>query len=358
MFPPIRFVEPVFLWLLCAPGLLLLMWTWQLARRRVDIHRHVKARILPVRERYPLTGGLAFWLCVILAMVAVIVALARPQARLTLVQRVGVDFIILQDGSTSMRVTDVRPDRWRRSTAWLRTFAETISWTDERVALALFAYRPAPQVRLTRDPNAFFFFLDHLTDEPPFRLEDNTSWDTNIEDGIAWGVRMIEKDEELYGQRRNVKAFVVLSDGQAWSGEVDKSLELARQHGIRIYVVGVGTTTGGLIPDLPPHPYDRRFLPIHSALDRPSLRAIADGGGGKYFELGVESDEVIALQLLADVQQRGGGTRREATYAELYWWFLVGAAGCLGLATALLRERTQLWCQLAGGVALLVVWLA
>ena len=106
---------------------------------------------------------------------------------------------------------------------------------------------------------------------------------------------------------------------------MDKALELARQHGIRIYVVGVGTTTGGLIPDLPPHPYDRRFLPIHSALDRPSLRAIADGGGGKYFELGVESDEVIALQLLADVQQHGGGTRREATYAELYWWFLVGA---------------------------------
>jgi class 3 adenylate cyclase len=53
---------------------------------------------------------------------------------------------------------------------WLRTFAETLSWTNERVALALFAYRPAPQVRLTRDPNAFFFFLDRLREQPPFGL--------------------------------------------------------------------------------------------------------------------------------------------------------------------------------------------
>ena len=59
----------------------------------------------------------------------------------------------------------------------------------ERVALALFASRAAPQVRLTSDPNALFFFLDHLRREPPFRLRDDTSWDTNIEHGLTWAVR-------------------------------------------------------------------------------------------------------------------------------------------------------------------------
>ena len=68
-----------------------------------------------------------------------------------------------------MYVTDVRPDRWRRSVQFLRTFAETLSWKGDRVALALFAQLAAPQVRLTKDPNALFFFIDHLGDHSPFR---------------------------------------------------------------------------------------------------------------------------------------------------------------------------------------------
>ena len=349
--PPIRFLEPAMLWLLAAPASLLVVWIWQLGRRRADARRYLKGRTLPVSERYPFAGGLSFWLCLTLALAAVVLALSRPQARVTLVQSVGADFVVLQDGSTSMRVTDVTPDRWQRSTAWLRTFAETIGWQDERVALALFAYRPAPQVRLTRDPNAFFFFLDHLADEPPFRLEDDTSWDTNIEEGIYWGVKMMEKDEELYGRRRSAKAFVVVSDGQDWSSEVGKSIQLARDRGIRVFVVGVGTTAGGLIPDLPPQPYTRPPPPIHSVLDRQSLRDIAEAGGGKYYELGAESDQAVALKILADVQRSADGVRREETFADFYWGLLLAAAGFLCLGTVLIKERTQVWWQLAGAVA-------
>ena len=102
-----------------------------------------------------------------------------------------------------MYVTDVRPDRWRRSVQFLRTFAETLSWKGDRVALALFAQLAAPQVRLTKDPNALFFFIDHLGDRSPFRLENTTTWDTNIEEGIRWGLRLVEKDEEVFGKSGN-----------------------------------------------------------------------------------------------------------------------------------------------------------
>ena len=186
-FSSFGFGEPLYLWLLVSPAVLLLLWMWQVLRRRRDARRYVRERVLPAREQYTLMGDLAFWFWLIVAVSCCIVALARPQARVTAVRMGGADFVILQDGSTSMRVDDVAPDRWQRSTAWLRTFAETLSWSNERVALALFAYRPAPQVRLTKDPNAFFFFLDHLQTEPPFRLEDDTSWDTNIEEGVYWG---------------------------------------------------------------------------------------------------------------------------------------------------------------------------
>ena len=123
-----------------------------------------------------------------------------------------------------MRVTDVTGNRWQRSMRFLRQLGESISWKDDRLAMALFARIATPQVRLTKDPNTYFFFLDHLSEESPFRLEDDTSWDTNMELGIYWGLKLIDKDEEIHGKSPNAKAFVLISDGQSWSGEVEKSL--------------------------------------------------------------------------------------------------------------------------------------
>ena len=59
-----------------------------------------------------------------------------------------------------------------------------------------------------------FFFLDHLHDRPPFRLEEDTTWDTNLEQGIAWGLRLLDKDREIHGPSPNGKLFVMLSDGE------------------------------------------------------------------------------------------------------------------------------------------------
>lgn len=351
--PPVRFVEPLALWLLAGPALLLAVWLRQLARRRRDVRRLRASRTAPVPGRPRFAGGLAYWLAVTVAAVLVILALARPQALVSVTGTAGVDFVILQDGSTSMRVTDVAPDRWQRSVAWIRAFAEVLGWRRERVALALFAHRAAPQVRLTSDPNALFFFLDHLADEPPFRLRDDTSWNTNIEDGLTWGVRMIDKDEELYGPRPAARAFVLLSDGQSWSGEVARALELARDRGVRVYTIGVGTAGGGFIPRLPPGRYQDPEPPIHSVLDRRSLRAVAQAGGGRYFELGSEPDHVVALRILSDVQRSARGVvERRESFTDLYWGLLLAAAIVLGAATLLIEERTQLWWQLAAAAAL------
>ena len=122
-----------------------------------------------------------------------------------------------------MRVKDVAGDRWQRSVRFLRTIGDSLSWNDDRIALALFAHIAAPQIRLTKDPNTFFFFLDHLDKEPPFRINDVTTWDTNLELGIYWGLRVIERDEDLHGKNSNAKLFVLVSDGEAWSGKVATS---------------------------------------------------------------------------------------------------------------------------------------
>ena len=206
IWPALRFAAPAYLLLLWVPALLLVVWVWQAWRRRSDVLQMRRHRQLPERaahERLPLLGDLAFWLCMIVALVGVLAALARPVGVASMIRTSGIDLVVLQDGSASMRVRDVRGDRWRRSMIFLRTLGESLQWEDDRVALALFATIATPQIRLTRDPNTFFFFLDHLEDEPPFRLEDDTTWDTNIERGIYWGMRLIDRDEEMKrGQTR------------------------------------------------------------------------------------------------------------------------------------------------------------
>ena len=357
----VRFGQPQFLWLLIAPAALVVIWVWQFGARRRDARRFRQHRRLPVRERFPVFGGLVFWLSVILASACAILALSRPMATVSVVRTAGIDLVILQDGSASMRTRDVAGNRWQRSMRFLRTLGESLAWRDDRIAMALFAHIAAPQVRLTTDPNTFFFFLDHLSGDSPFRLEDDTTWDTNIELGIAWGLRVIEKDGELYGRNPNAKAFVLVTDGQAWTGEVANALRASRAKDIPVYVVGVGTSVGGIIPEPPrktpsgaPAPAEP---PIRSSLDRASLATIANAGGGHYLELDREGDREIANRIIDAARRRAGSRGLQEEHEELYWRCLAAAGALLCLGVLFLQERVELWLQSAGAAAALaLVW--
>jgi Ca-activated chloride channel family protein len=354
----VQFVDPSYLWLLAGLVPLALLWIWHCARRRIATRRYTAGRTVPVRERFATIGDLWVWLFAMIAMASTIVALARPQAVMNVARTAGADVVILLDASASMRVRDVQPDRWQRAVRWVRTFAETLSWRDDRVALGLFAHYAAPQLRLTKDPNALFFFLDHLSDEPPFRLDVDTTWDTNLEEGLYWGMRLLDKNEELYGPSAHARAFVVLTDGQAWSGDVRQSLALTTTRGIPTYIIGVGTLGGGTIPEpawprgIPPRWAEGG--PVRAVLDRASLLSIAEAGRGRYFELGRESDLSIALRIIEDVRSRST-TGLEAERVDLYWRCLLVAASAAGLALMFTRERTQLWWQAAAVIAALLL---
>ena len=350
-----RFAEPLYLWLLIVPAVLFAVWIWRFVRRRGDLKRLRARRALPVRERLGAVGDLAFWAAVLLAASLCIVALARPQALVSTVRKASADVVVLQDASASMYVSDVRPDRWRRSVQFLRTFAETLSWQGDRVALALFAQLAAPQVRLTKDPNALFFFIDHLGEHSPFRLENTTTWDTNIEEGIRWGLRLVEKDEEVFGKNGNPKAFLVISDGQSWSGTVANAIQSARAMKIPVHVVGIGTSTGGMIPE-PARPDGTRPPPvIRSVLDRASLVQLAVAGGGEYFEIGDEPDRIVAFRIVDRLRRRADVVKEVESFDELYGRVLMAAAVVLVIGTAFLRKRTELAWQAAGALAVVLL---
>ena len=157
------------------------------------MRRFEAEQLADAKPRFATVGELAFWLCLIAATALCILALARPQASVTSAVPAAADIVVLLDGSASMHAADVP----RHSLATLSPVRSLARRSDELEGrphgVGAVRVRASPQVRLTRDPNALFFFLDHLGEKPPFSLDDATTWDTNIEEGIHWGLRLVER---------------------------------------------------------------------------------------------------------------------------------------------------------------------
>ena len=123
-----------------------------------------------------------------------------------------------------------------------------------------------------------------------------------------------------------------------------------------MYVVGIGTTAGGIIPQPPTSRDATQAVQIRSVLDRSSLLQIAVAGGGEYFEIGREPDRDVAFRIIDRLQRRSDQRQQVDTYEELYWRVLLTAGIVLCLGMLLLRTRLELAWSIAGigGVLLLL----
>jgi Ca-activated chloride channel homolog len=351
------FESPAYLWLLTLPAALLALWAWRAVRRQLELRQLHDTRVSPVRQRWSRLGDLPFWLCLILACSALVLALGRPRGVAPRLGRTGLDLVVLQDGSSSMHVRDVPGGtRWARSMQFLRRLGDALRWEDDRMALTVFARIATPQIRLTRDPNTVFFFLDHLGERSPFPLEDETTWDTNVEQGIGWGLRVLRKDREILGPSPNAPAFILVSDGETWSGEVARAIDEIHDAGVPLFVVGVGTLAGGRMPKLP-FPDDGDPPPLVSRLDRRGLQRLAAEGRGQYFELDRDVDRDIANAIINASRRPAPLAIEDAETTDLHWPLVAGACGVAALGALFARRRPVLWLHLAGALAALIVGL-
>ncbi len=349
---PIRFLDPGFLWLLCVPGILVLLCAHRLIRRVSDVNRYRTLRVLPLREILGVFGSTLLCFALTVSVACLIIACAKPQipsAPAFQADNQPIDVFLLQDGSASVRVMDaVNPvshqtvSRWQRSMAFLKTFAARLPWKGDRVALVAFAARAAAQARLTSDINVLRFAFDHLKTEPPFPLDQNDAWDTDATEGIYWSLGLLLKDAELFGWNNNPKGMVIVSDGQVWS---EKSAEAIRKMSVALHIpiftVGVGTVSIDGNDNLTLHyiPESEKYTDDHtkaySSLDRESLMTLAESNGGHYFELGKDEDSYIADTIISSIRHAGkspGSSKndKEDAYTDIYWMFLLAAGVFLG----------------------------
>ncbi|HLP05296.1 MAG TPA: VWA domain-containing protein [Paludibacter sp.] len=206
----------------------------------------------------------------ILAVAAIIIALARPQASNSwrTQNTEGIDIMMAQDISGTMLAEDLKPNRLEASKAVASEFI--LSRPDDNIGLVVFAGESFTQCPLTIDHAV----LINLFNAVNYGL---------IEDGTAIGLGLANAINRIKDSRAKSKVIILLTDGSNNRGDIAPvtAAEIAKTFGIRIYTIGVGSY--GVVSIPVPTPLGVQYQQMESEFDEKSLQQIASITGGKYF---------------------------------------------------------------------------
>lgn len=200
-----------------------------------------------------------------------IVALARPQERLTTVERnaEGIDIVLVLDMSTSMLAEDLKPNRFEAARNVAKNFID--GRNSDRIGLVTFAMKSFTVVPPTLD----YRLLKDLIDELEMGM---------IEDGTAIGMGIATAVNRLKESKAKSKVIILLTDGENNAGEIDPvtAADLAKTFDIKIYTIGAGTRGTAPYPIQDPI-FGRRYQNIQVNIDEEMLAKVAKLTDGAYF---------------------------------------------------------------------------
>ena len=265
----------------------------------------------------------------------VVVALARPQWGIVRekVEREGKDVVLVLDTSGSMATPDVAPSRFFLARQALLSLIARLQ--GDRLALVAFEGEAYPLVPLTLDADALGLFLE--TVEPGIVPAPGSSLGTGLAKGLD---SFVDKD------RRN-KALVLVSDGEDLAGDVQEAVARAKEAGVVVFTVGVGTEGGQPVPELGAdgrvtgYKRDESGNPVVSRLDMTTLDAMARGTGGQSYRITPADTSLAALAAaLEGMEQKA--LAREFSYRRKERFQIPLAIGAGLLALGLLLPLPKL----------------
>lgn len=267
----------------------------------------------------------------LLAVFLLFGALARPQYGFEWVdvKRKGIDLLFALDTSKSMLAEDIKPNRLKRAHFAILDFVQRLD--GDRVGLLPFAGSSFLMCPLTMDYEAFEQSLSAVTTDIIPR------GGTNI-------AGVIEAASTILTNGANHKILIILTDGENLEGDAIAAAEKYAQEGLTIYTVGVGTSSGELIPV----PGGKGFIKdstgkfVTSKLDESALSKIAELTGGMYAPLGGAGEglDSIYQQKLSLIPKEELAERRHKIPIDQFEWPLAGALVLL-VIELLLGERKK-----------------
>ncbi len=324
-----RFEHPEYLGLLLViPAVVIFLWMWRRWRGRM-LHRTGDAAVAgrmvegtaPAKRRWK-------GIFTALGLTFLILSLANFQQGLekSEVQREGIDLFVALDVSKSMWVEDVPPNRLEQAKRFIWKLLRRLQ--GDRVGLIVFAGRAYVQVPLTIDYDAVAALVQAV----------DPTWVPTPGTNIAEAIELAMERFAAVPSDRG-KAVIIISDGEDHVGTADEAARKAREAGIRIYTVGVGTPKGGPVPIIrngrkTGYKTDEHGQPVISTLHEEMLRQVAEAGGGQYFRAEQIDRLMDALQRL----ERGKFETYESTTYTSYYQYSLALALFFFLLDSFLTE--------------------
>ena len=341
------FVWPKMLWLLALLPLLVLLYLWVLKRKRKTTVRLASVSIAKLAA-----GARPGWrrhvppVLMLLALAALLLAVARPTATLTLplAERT---IILAMDVSGSMRAEDVKPNRLVASQEAAKAFVNNLP-REVRVGVVSFAGTAAVVQAPTDSREDVLKAIDR------FQLQRGTATGSGVilslatlfpDDGIE--IQHVTGQRNFPGGNGNSNnsiakkpakpftpvepgsyssaAIIMLTDGQRTTGpDPLDAAKMAAERGIRVYTVGIGTTSGEIIG------FEGWSMRVR--LDEETLKNISVLTHGEYFYAGTAED---LKKVYESLSSRMVVERKETEVTALF--------AALGALLAVLAAGLSLW---------------
>lgn len=333
-----NFVDaPVYLWVLLALPLVYFLFRYEDFRRDSRLARFVAPSHWRELSR-SLWKGARVWRrrLLLLALLLATVALAGPRygTELLEVERVGADLVIALDISGSMLAEDFKPTRLEEAKRAVQSLLAGL--TGDRVALVAFSGAAAIMCPLTSDYSALGLFLDLA--RPGYIPQGGT----NIGDALQLSARLLRRSE---GRDR---AVILITDGEDHVGGLESRIAELADLGAKVYAVGIGSSEGTLIPVyddngmIKGYKKDQKGELVQTRLDATVLQQIAEGTGGRFFQVDPSGRSIDDILVEIGALQKGAYAEHSLfRYKNRFAWPLAGAFVALLISSALWERRGE-----------------
>jgi len=253
---------------------------------------------------------------ILTSLILLVIAMARPQlpAANYPIAKQGIDIAIALDVSGSMQSVDFNPNRLEVARKTIEDFVN--ERPNDRISLIVFAGTAYTRVPLTLDHNVVRESLE------------NISFDSVNEDGTAIGMAISVGLNRLKKSNSPSKVIILVTDGSNNAGSINPEMasELAKNYGIKIYAIGVGS-------DKTLIPYEvfgrTTYRQIDDGLNEELLNKIAEMTNGKYYRA---KDPGALSKVFEDINQLEKTEFEEddfKQYIELAYFLIVIALALL-----------------------------
>lgn len=247
----------------------------------------------------------------ILAIIFIIIALARPQSSNNLrnISNEGIDIMLALDISSSMLSQDFKPNRIEAAKDLAIEFIS--GRPSDRIGLVIFSSESFTQCPLTSDHAVL---INLFKDIKSGMIQDGTA----IGSGLATAVSRLKDSDS------KSKIIILLTDGVNNMGSIAPltAADIAKTFGIRVYTIGIGTQGSALCPVQTPFGIQYQNMPVE--IDEDVLTKIAEKTNGKYFRA-TNNQKLRVIYSEIDKMEKSKIDVTEYTKRkdEYYWFGLI-----------------------------------